>query len=502
MDGFHEVSFVGSGSFGRVYKGIEYEWVDGRRVGVERALKYVGLQNESDIMREAAVLLKNECEHIIHLHSIKKSKCRRYLILVLDFCVHGSLQENFQYYRKNLAEAYKIFRQTFLALRYIHEQQLVHRDIKPENILVDANMDIKIADFGVSKSLSSRMANTEVGSPYYMSPDVSEGDYDYKADVWSACATFYKLFAGQAPFDVESCSNSVQAYHHKTDLSRFEALSPAQCPHEPTRHVINFNLTHKQSERHSSKQVLDLLDSRPHSSPSRPSTALQTSAKESKLSSYNIMNMDSVAASNVTKFNNEKESLRISALVQPNIGYESMLIDKHKMHAIIDVREMEETDRRLQDIYEVSTYSLEDNERLVEQKLQNSSMVQPAVSSESKLASQMPQPVTSPLIVSAAPAKDNPYTHHDRHMINTSHTVSREDKRQVKVVTDSDEEGPPLARLENSDDEFEEDPDYWNKKEAEDSLKYSQSNPPNHKEIVQHFDDEFEDDFEDDFEDI
>ena len=82
-------------------------------------------------------------------------------------------------------------------------------------------------------------------------------------------------------------------------------------------------------------------------------------------------------------------------------------------------------------------------------------------------------------------------------MLDTSHSVSREDRRQVKVVTDSDEEGPPLARLQNSDDDFEEDPDYWNKKEVEDSLKYSQSSHPEQKEIVQYFDDEFEDDFED-----
>lgn len=498
MDGFHEVKFVGSGSFGRVYRGIEYEWVDGQRVGVERALKYVGLQNENDIMKEAAVLLKNECEHIIHLHSIKKSKCKRYLILVLDYCPNGSLQDNFVYYRKNLSEAYKIFRQTFAALQYIHEKSLVHRDIKPENILVDEKMDIKIADFGVSKSLAHMMANTEVGSPYFMSPDVSEGRYDYKADVWSACATFYKLFAGQAPYDVESCTNSVQAYHYKTDISRYEALSPAQCPSDPIRHAINFNLTHKQAERHSSKQVLDMLDSISVPSPGRPATALQpSSTKESKLSSYNIMNMESVGASNVTKFNAANESMRVSALVKPDIGYDSMLIDNNKMQAIIDVREIEENDQRLQEIYDVSTYHLDASEKPAQNRLQNSSMVLPPGASQSKLLSVLPQPVCSPQKASEAGPKGNPYSHHGRGMLDTSHSVSREDRRQVKVVTDSDEEGPPLARLQNSDDDFEEDPDYWNKKEVEDSLKYSQSSHPEQKEIVQYFDDEFEDDFED-----
>lgn len=102
--------------------------------------------------------------------------------------------------------AAKVFKQILQALNYCHSMNIVHRDLKPENFLFvspDANADLKIIDFGLSKIMEGgklHRMKTRAGTPYYISPEVLAGNYDVSCDMWSAGCMLYILLCGYPPF--------------------------------------------------------------------------------------------------------------------------------------------------------------------------------------------------------------------------------------------------------------------------------------------------------------
>ena len=109
-----------------------------------------------------------------------------------------------------------IMKQLLSAAIYCHSQGIVHRykyiyiyiynrDLKPENMILESKSEsanIKVIDFGSAKAFdpSGKMTAKE-GTPYYIAPEVLQGNYDCKCDVWSSGVILYILLVGQPPFD-------------------------------------------------------------------------------------------------------------------------------------------------------------------------------------------------------------------------------------------------------------------------------------------------------------
>lgn len=96
------------------------------------------------------------------------------------------------------------FVQMLLSLQAIHSHHILHRDLKTQNIMLDRTQKVvKIGDFGISKVLSSKSkANTVVGTPCYISPELCEGKpYDEKSDIWALGCVLYEMASLRKAFD-------------------------------------------------------------------------------------------------------------------------------------------------------------------------------------------------------------------------------------------------------------------------------------------------------------
>lgn len=102
---------------------------------------------------------------------------------------------------------WKFAYQIFEALKVCHKDKILHRDLKPVNIFLDGDLNVKLGDFGLSKKLieGKSFASTNVGSPYYMSPELFLNvPYDEKIDIWSAGCIIYEMAALEQPFKASS----------------------------------------------------------------------------------------------------------------------------------------------------------------------------------------------------------------------------------------------------------------------------------------------------------
>ncbi|KAI7819469.1 kinase-like domain-containing protein, partial [Kickxella alabastrina] len=126
----------------------------------------------------------------------------------------------------------KFARQIASAIDYCHHNSIVHRDLKIENILISANGNIKLIDFGLSNLFSPRsQLSTFCGSLYFAAPELLNAQpyVGPEVDLWSFGVVLYVLVCGKVPFD----DQSMPALHAKIKRGHVEYPSwlSNECKH-------------------------------------------------------------------------------------------------------------------------------------------------------------------------------------------------------------------------------------------------------------------------------
>jgi calcium-dependent protein kinase len=197
---------LGKGSYGSVYLATHRATADERAVkvmNVDRVTSYYLRKLHTEI----AILKEVDHPNIIKLHEVFFG--RRSVYLVTDLCRGGELFELLSsgknqgfVFREDRAAS--LLRDMLRAVRYLHSKGIVHRDLKLENFLFEGDSSsspLVLIDFGLSKHYDphERMRQ-RVGSCYYTAPEVLNGDYDYRCDLWSLGVICYMLLSGTPPF--------------------------------------------------------------------------------------------------------------------------------------------------------------------------------------------------------------------------------------------------------------------------------------------------------------
>ncbi|XP_028549603.1 cysteine-rich receptor-like protein kinase 10 isoform X2 [Dendrobium catenatum] len=175
-ENFSEVNKLGAGGFGSVYKGI---LPDGREIAVKRLSTGSG-QGLEELKNELVLIAKLKHKNLIRLHGICLEEQEK--LLVYEYVRNKSLDTIlFDPSNSKLLDwvkRYKIIRGIASGLLYLHEDsriKIIHRDLKASNILLDANMNPKISDFGIARLFggdeTQGMTSRVVGTYGYMAPE-------------------------------------------------------------------------------------------------------------------------------------------------------------------------------------------------------------------------------------------------------------------------------------------------------------------------------------------
>ncbi|XP_041713052.2 NUAK family SNF1-like kinase 1 [Coregonus clupeaformis] len=194
---------LGKGTYGKVRRAVERTT---RKTVAIKSIRKESITDDTDrvhIQREIEITSALKHPNIIRFHEVFESRDK--IVIVMEYASRGELYD-YVHERRRLVEteARDIFRQITSAVHYCHKNGVVHRDLKLENILLDQDLNVKLADFGLSNHFKKdNLLQTYCGSPLYASPEIVKGlpYHGPEVDCWAMGVLLYALVYGSMPFD-------------------------------------------------------------------------------------------------------------------------------------------------------------------------------------------------------------------------------------------------------------------------------------------------------------
>ena len=182
------ISTLGNGAFGKVR--LYRDKNNKNLLYAIKTLKKSGISDfEFDLIKNETEILSNmDHPNIVKYFGVYEDEYHIHILMEYlkgyDLSKIITLKQYNTYDEKNICE---IICQLLNALYFLHNQNIVHRDIKPENILFADKRDfstLKLVDFGLATNYHKN-SKTVVGTPYYMAPEMIEGNFYPQSDIWS-----------------------------------------------------------------------------------------------------------------------------------------------------------------------------------------------------------------------------------------------------------------------------------------------------------------------------
>lgn len=240
---FEVQSKLGKGAYGIVWKALD------KKTGEIIALKKIfdAFQNATDAQRTFREIMflqeLNNHENIIRILNVIKAENDRDIYLVFEYMetdLHAVIRANI------LEEIHKsyIMYQLLKALKYMHSAELLHRDIKPSNLLLNSECQVKLADFGLARSVTQLAADDGpspiltdyVATRWYRAPEILLGSsrYTYGVDMWSSGCILGELLGGKPIFPGTSTMNQLDRIIEVTGRPSAEDILAIQSPFAAT----------------------------------------------------------------------------------------------------------------------------------------------------------------------------------------------------------------------------------------------------------------------------
>lgn len=190
---------LGEGAYGSVFKAAH------KKTRMVRAVKAIKKKHVDDISFNNEINILKTVDHPNIIRLFEYFTDNNYHYLVEEYCSGGDLYDYIKRQRSfSEKKAASIINQLLSATSHLHAKKIVHRDLKPENIVFietqTNDIFIKLIDFGTSIYIKNEPLTQELGTIYYIAPEVFRNNYNEKADVWSCGVILYTMLCGHPPF--------------------------------------------------------------------------------------------------------------------------------------------------------------------------------------------------------------------------------------------------------------------------------------------------------------
>lgn len=212
--GYIELRKIGEGTYGQALL------VERERDKSEFICKIINLKTSSDKEKENAAKEVKLLSYLRHPYIVRYKESfleEKSLYILMEYCEGGDLDQYITQVRKQGGtipedQILRWLTQAILALKHMHEKHILHRDLKSSNFFLGKKQTLRVGDFGIAKELASTvaLAKTQIGTPYYLSPEVCQGkNYSYASDIWSLGCVLHELCALRVPFDAKNLAGLV-----------------------------------------------------------------------------------------------------------------------------------------------------------------------------------------------------------------------------------------------------------------------------------------------------